>query len=153
MTSQITNLKRIEGFLGLRKCYQCGGETLVPVVKHSVSDSKAWKKKILVYSALVTVLRYTPVVLEHHIPSPMANCERIVPFPLRWVMNLFYKVNHPLKLKSSRRYKSWSYFISTTSSICSLSWLKRRHSALPLLRVQNLFLTFLAAENLSRCVL
>ena len=25
--------------LVLRKCYQCGGETLGPVVKHSVSDS------------------------------------------------------------------------------------------------------------------
>jgi hypothetical protein len=32
-------LKIIEDVLGLRKCYQCGGETLVPVVKHSVSDS------------------------------------------------------------------------------------------------------------------
>ena len=26
--------------LVLRKCYQCGGETLGPVVKHSVSDSR-----------------------------------------------------------------------------------------------------------------
>jgi hypothetical protein len=37
--SQIKNLKIVEDVLGLRKCYQCGGETLDPVVKHSVSDS------------------------------------------------------------------------------------------------------------------
>ena len=40
LTSQIVNLKVISDVLELRKCYQCGGETLVPVVKHSVSDSK-----------------------------------------------------------------------------------------------------------------
>ena len=40
MSSQIANLKRIKSFLGLRKCYQCGGETLVPVLKHCVSDSR-----------------------------------------------------------------------------------------------------------------
>ena len=39
ITSQIVNLKTIENVLELRKCYQCGGETLDPVVKHSVSDS------------------------------------------------------------------------------------------------------------------
>ena len=39
ITSQIINLKMISDVLGLRKCYQCGGETLVPVVKHSVGDS------------------------------------------------------------------------------------------------------------------
>jgi hypothetical protein len=32
-------LKTVGEVWGLRKCYQCGGETLVPVVKHSVSDS------------------------------------------------------------------------------------------------------------------
>ena len=31
---QITNLKAIGEVLGLRECYQCGGETLDPVVKH-----------------------------------------------------------------------------------------------------------------------
>jgi hypothetical protein len=39
ITSQIVNLKMVGDVLGLRKCYQCGGETLVPVVKHPVSDS------------------------------------------------------------------------------------------------------------------
>jgi hypothetical protein len=39
MTSQIVNLKTIEEVFVLRKCYQCGGETLGPVVKHSVRDS------------------------------------------------------------------------------------------------------------------
>ena len=39
ITSQIINLKMIGEVLGLRECYQCGGETLVPVVKHSVRDS------------------------------------------------------------------------------------------------------------------
>ncbi len=39
MSSQIVNLKVIEGVLVLRKCYQCGGETLVPVVKHPLHDS------------------------------------------------------------------------------------------------------------------
>jgi hypothetical protein len=34
ITSQIVNLKMAGGVLGLRKCYQCGGETLAPVVKH-----------------------------------------------------------------------------------------------------------------------
>jgi hypothetical protein len=40
--SQIVNFKMVEDDLGRRKCYQCGGETLVPVVKHSVSDSTPW---------------------------------------------------------------------------------------------------------------
>jgi hypothetical protein len=39
ITPQIVNLKMIRDVLKLRKCYQCGGETLVPVVKHSVSNS------------------------------------------------------------------------------------------------------------------
>ena len=39
ITSQIVNLKRIKGRFGFIKCYQCGGETLVPVVKHPVSHS------------------------------------------------------------------------------------------------------------------
>jgi hypothetical protein len=39
ITSQIVNLRMINEVLRLRRCYQCGGETLVPVVKHSVSDS------------------------------------------------------------------------------------------------------------------
>ena len=34
ITSQITNLKKIRHVVGLRECYQCGGETLDPVVKH-----------------------------------------------------------------------------------------------------------------------
>ena len=35
ITSQITNLKKIRDVVGLRECYQCGGETLIdPVVKH-----------------------------------------------------------------------------------------------------------------------
>ena len=34
IASQITSLKKIEDVLGLRECYQCGGETLDPVVKH-----------------------------------------------------------------------------------------------------------------------
>jgi hypothetical protein len=39
INSQIVNLKMIEEVLGLRECYQCGGETLVPAVKHSVRDT------------------------------------------------------------------------------------------------------------------
>ena len=39
ITSQIVNLKVIGEVLVLIKCYQCGGETLGPVVKHLVSDS------------------------------------------------------------------------------------------------------------------
>ena len=39
ITSQIVNLKTIRDVLVLRQCYQCGGETLGPVVKHSVCDS------------------------------------------------------------------------------------------------------------------
>ena len=31
----------------LRKCYQCGGETLGPVVKHSVSDSSKTVKNFV----------------------------------------------------------------------------------------------------------
>ena len=42
--SQIVNLKTIWDVLGLKKCYQCGGETLDPVVKHSVSDSNGAKR-------------------------------------------------------------------------------------------------------------
>jgi hypothetical protein len=42
ITSQIVNLKVIGEVLVLIKCYQCGGETLGPVVKHSVSDSSAF---------------------------------------------------------------------------------------------------------------
>ena len=33
--------QKIEGFLGIRKCYQCGGETLVSVVKHPLRDSRS----------------------------------------------------------------------------------------------------------------
>jgi hypothetical protein len=40
ITSQIVNLKMIGDVLVLKKCYQCGGETLGTVVKHSVRDSK-----------------------------------------------------------------------------------------------------------------
>jgi len=47
VTSQIVNLKMIGDVLGLRKCYQCGGETLVPVVKHSVSDSSEENQKCM----------------------------------------------------------------------------------------------------------
>ena len=36
---QIVNLKMIRDVLVFIKCYQCGGETLGPVVKHSVRDS------------------------------------------------------------------------------------------------------------------
>jgi hypothetical protein len=36
MSPQIVNFEVVEGVLGLKKCYQCGGETLVPVVKHPV---------------------------------------------------------------------------------------------------------------------
>ena len=39
VASQIVNLKMIEDVLVFIKCYQCGGETLGPVVKHSVCDS------------------------------------------------------------------------------------------------------------------
>ena len=39
ITSQIVNFKMNGDVLRLRKCYQCGGETLDPVVKHSVSDT------------------------------------------------------------------------------------------------------------------
>lgn len=37
ITSQIVNLKMNGYVLELRECYQCGGETLVPMVKHLVS--------------------------------------------------------------------------------------------------------------------
>ena len=37
--SQIINLKTDGGVSGLIVSYQCSGETLVPVVKHCVSDS------------------------------------------------------------------------------------------------------------------
>ena len=40
ITSQIVNLKTIGDVLAFRKCYQCGNETLGPVVKHSVRDSR-----------------------------------------------------------------------------------------------------------------
>ena len=40
INSQIINLKMVGGVLGLKMYYQCGGETLVPVVKHCVSDSR-----------------------------------------------------------------------------------------------------------------
>jgi hypothetical protein len=36
ITSQIVNFKMIGDVFILIKCYQCGGETLGPVVKHSV---------------------------------------------------------------------------------------------------------------------
>jgi hypothetical protein len=39
MSSQIINFKVVEGVLGLKKCYQCGGETLaIPMVKHLLCD-------------------------------------------------------------------------------------------------------------------
>jgi translation initiation factor 2 beta subunit (eIF-2beta)/eIF-5 len=41
--SQIVDLKMIRERLWFIKCYQCGGETLVPVVKHSVSDTTLYK--------------------------------------------------------------------------------------------------------------
>ena len=44
ITSQIVNLKTIGDVLVFRQCYQCGGETLGPVVKHSVHDSMGKKK-------------------------------------------------------------------------------------------------------------
>ena len=47
ITSQIVNLKTIGNVLGLRKCYQCGGETLDPVVKHLVSDSTVMNERKL----------------------------------------------------------------------------------------------------------
>jgi hypothetical protein len=49
ITSQIVNLKMVGDVLGLRECYQCGhgGETLVSVVKHSVSDSSTPPKILL----------------------------------------------------------------------------------------------------------
>ena len=40
INSQIVDLKMIRKALMLIKCYQCGGETLGPVVKHPVRDSK-----------------------------------------------------------------------------------------------------------------
>jgi hypothetical protein len=39
ITPQIVNLKMIECVFVHRKRYQCGGETLGTVVKHSVRDS------------------------------------------------------------------------------------------------------------------
>ena len=39
INSQIVDLKMIRKALVLIKCYQCGGETLGPVVKHPVRDS------------------------------------------------------------------------------------------------------------------
>ena len=50
--SQIVNLKTIWDVLGLKKCYQCGGETLDPVVKHSVSDSRPLLKKLHIQRVL-----------------------------------------------------------------------------------------------------
>ena len=47
-TSQIVNLKKVGNVFGPKKRYQCGGgETLDPVVKHSVSDStRVWFSSI-----------------------------------------------------------------------------------------------------------
>jgi hypothetical protein len=45
MSSQIVNFKVVEGVLGLKECYQCD-ETLVPVVKHLLHDSKRQNKLI-----------------------------------------------------------------------------------------------------------
>ena len=47
MTSQIVNLKTIGEVFVLKKCYQCGGETLGTVVKHSVSDSTNLKSHVI----------------------------------------------------------------------------------------------------------
>jgi hypothetical protein len=44
ITSQIVNLKTIGEVFVLKKCYQCGGETLGTVVKHSVRDSIPWAR-------------------------------------------------------------------------------------------------------------
>ena len=43
ITFQIINLKMIGDVFVLRKCYRCGGETLGPVVKHSVRDNNLGK--------------------------------------------------------------------------------------------------------------
>jgi hypothetical protein len=45
-TSEIANFKMIGDVIELRECYQCGGETLGPVVKHSVRDSRLAKLKL-----------------------------------------------------------------------------------------------------------
>ena len=39
ITSQIVNFKMSEDVLWRRGSYQCGGETLVPMVKHPLRDS------------------------------------------------------------------------------------------------------------------
>ena len=46
IASQIVNFKMIGDVLVLIKCYQCGGKTLGPVVKHSVRDSNVPNRKI-----------------------------------------------------------------------------------------------------------
>ena len=43
INSQINYLSIVGVVLGLKNPYQCGGETLVPVVKHSVSDSTLFR--------------------------------------------------------------------------------------------------------------
>ena len=46
ITSHIVNLKTVRDVLGLGKCYQCGGETLVPVVKYPVRAASSYKSLI-----------------------------------------------------------------------------------------------------------
>jgi hypothetical protein len=107
--SQIVNWKIIEDVLGLRKCYQCGGETLVPVVKHSVSDSKLSCRVVdngrrrfqvvgkkhgpnwgsnpgpLAKFQAETLPKASIVPLDHWAISDGLHCENIVRHHTRWV--------------------------------------------------------------------
>ena len=59
VTSQIINLKTIGDVLELRKCYQCGGETLVLAVKYSVSDASGTATEC--YSSHSVILPADPI--------------------------------------------------------------------------------------------
>ena len=58
--SQIVDLKMISKALVLIKCYQCGGETLGPVVKHSVRDSKSELQQIVQFRQVTDHTDETP---------------------------------------------------------------------------------------------
>ena len=64
IVSQIINLKITTGVSGLTMSYQRGGETLVPVVKHCVSDSTVEiPLTFLLHSPHVVFSRIHPWVL------------------------------------------------------------------------------------------
>jgi len=77
--SQIVNLKMIRDVLVFIKCYQCGGETLGPVVKHSVRDSSSKPFQVLPIfnrdcSGLSLAVTNWRLLLAHKPPVSPLNC-------------------------------------------------------------------------------